>query len=130
MKKQLTTSEIIAKYLESTQIIASLPFGEYKKNNSEYKKIDKLSKTFDQDIVLAKKVYKELLTCDCVVAQLCAASACLSLKIYIDEALKVYRKMAGRTDIGWSGFTAKAGLEAWEKKISLEQWVWEREDIT
>jgi hypothetical protein len=115
MRKNMTAQEIIAKHLESDRIIASLSLGEYKKNNREVDKTIKLFKIVEHDLDLAKEVYGVLLTSDLAVTKLQAAAACLSLEIYIDDAIRNLIELSDRTDIGMISFHAEMSLEAWKK---------------
>jgi tagatose-1,6-bisphosphate aldolase len=115
MKSTMTAQEIIAKHLKSDRLIESLSARDYKKNNSEAKKLDNLFRVIEQDINLAKEVYKELLASDCMVARLHSAAECLSLEIYIEEAIQVLSEMVTRTDIGIRSFSAEMCLKMWKK---------------
>ena len=117
MKSNMTAQEIIEKMLEIDRAIESLSVLEYKKNNKLADKSFKLFRILDADLELAKVVYKELLAHDCIITRVNAASKCLSLKIYIEDALRVLTEMASRCDIGIKSFEAELALRVWRGEI-------------
>jgi hypothetical protein len=113
----MTVQEIIAKLLEIGREIESLSVLEYKKNNRLADKSFRLIKMLRKDLELAKVVYEELLVADCAVTRVNAASECLSLGIYIDEAVRVLTEIANRPDIGIKSFEAELTLRVWRGEV-------------
>ena len=132
MKKNMSAQEIIAKRIENDRIIKSLPIREYRKNNRQVDKNFRLFRILENDLELAKEVYKELLLYDCVITKLNAAAECLSLKIHIEEAEQILVELSHRSDIGVKSFEAQIGFELWKEqgylKMYPEQEIAQREE--
>lgn len=122
MKTYVTAKEIIEKRLENDRIIGSLSVLEYKKNNRLVDKNFKLFKLLEADLDLARAVYGVLLTRDNSVTKLNAATECLSLGIYIDEAVRVLAEMAVMADNDMRCFNAKMTLEDWREQGYLKMY--------
>jgi len=117
MKKSMSAQEIIEKRIENDLLIEALSVRDYKKNNRIVDKNFKLFKLLKIDLELAKLVYKELLSYDCVITRLTAAGECLSLGIYIEEALRILTEMSNRGDIGIRSFEAELTLKVWRGEV-------------
>lgn len=106
----------IEKHIQSDLIIESVKMTtDYKTNNREAKKLQKLFMELSQNIPLAQKVYKELLQTDIVTTKAISAAECLRLGILQKQALRILRELAARKDIGIISFEAEMTLNMWEK---------------
>ena len=128
----MLAQEFIARHIESDRIIESLSVREYKKNNREMDKICRLFKMLEKDLEFAKVVYKELLSYDCAVTRINAAAECLSLRIYVEEALWVLAEIAKSPKKDMRCFNAEMTLRVWREqgylKVYPEQEIVRREE--
>ena len=114
MKTKLSPKDIINLHIESDKIIdvASMS-GDYKTNNKEFKKRNKLFKILEEDLDMAKEVYEQLLAHDCITTKISAASECLKLGIYTSKAEQILEEISKREDIGIRRFNAEMVLKVW-----------------
>ena len=118
MKKKLSHEEIIRKHIESDEIIESVSMTtDYKTNNREVKKIQKLFEILKDDIELAKQVYGTLLKEESATTRSHAASACLRLGIFIADSEKTLEELSERTDIGITRLSCEMALKVWRGEI-------------
>ena len=119
MKKSLTPCEIVHLHIQSDikSEIATIE-GDYKTNNREGKKIQKLFDILSRDIILAKKVYRVLLNYDNITTRTEAAAACLKLGIFEDKAVQTLESISKRTDIGVRRLNAEMIIRVWRGEFS------------
>jgi hypothetical protein len=114
MKKELSLQDIINLHIGSDRIIDSASMiGDYKTNNKEFKKRDKLFRLLEKDLDMAKEVYKHLLGHDGITTKISASSECLKLGLYISEAEQILEEMSKRKDIGTRRLSAEMVLRVW-----------------
>ncbi|NLB81904.1 MAG: hypothetical protein GX800_09940 [Clostridiaceae bacterium] len=114
MRKKLTAQEIVNLHIESDKIsdIATVE-GDYRTNNREGKKINKLFTLLAHDIELAQEVYGILLDYDNITTRTEAAAACLKLSIHKNKAVQVLEELSKRNDIGIRRLNAEMTLRVW-----------------
>ena len=118
MKKKLSPQEIINIHIESDKIIESaLMRGDFKTNNKEMKKQNKLTELLKSDLELAKFVYGELFKADCERSRCHAAVDCLRLSIHVSEAEKILEELSQRDDIGITSLGCEMALKLWRGEI-------------
>jgi len=114
MRKNISIQEIIELHIQSDEIIdIATVNGDYKTNNKEFKKRNKLFKFVENDIEMAKEVYSHLLMHPCITTKISSASECLKLNIYIDEAVEILEEISKRADVGIRGLSAEMVLRVW-----------------
>lgn len=114
MKKKLTPQEIEALHVQYDEAIDSAALnGDYKTNNREFRRLDKLFRITSEDMDLAMAVYKNLLTRACVTTRISSSAECLKLGIYVDKAVEVLEELSKRTDIGIRRLNAEMVLRVW-----------------
>ena len=115
MKETLTYNDIIRLHIESDEKsdIATIE-GDYKVNNREGRKIQKIFNVLSRDIDLAKKVYKVLLEYDNITTKTEAAAACLKLGIHEDKAIQTLESISKRNDIGVRRLNAEMVIRVWK----------------
>jgi hypothetical protein len=114
MKRNLSLQEVVKLHIKSDEIIDYATInGDYKTNNKEFKKRDKLFQIVSEDIDLAKEVYSHLLAHSCITTKISSASECLKLNIYTDESIKILEELSKRTDIGVRRTNAEMVLRVW-----------------
>ncbi len=107
--------KIIEQHMRSDEIILSVSMtADFKTNNREMRKLNRLFEKTSKNMELAREVYLVLLKSENVVTLLNASAECLKLGIYSATALKTLENIAARTDIGIISFNAKMTLEQYE----------------
>ena len=87
----------IEKHVASDLIIESVSMTEdYKTNNKEVKKLNKLYEKISKDLEIAKEVYKVLLEHECITTRGISSVECLRLGIYIDKSIKNLEEISFR----------------------------------
>ena len=108
----------VEKHMASDMIIESVSMTtDYKTNNREAKKLNKLFQELSSDIELAKEVYEILLNSDCRTTRGISSTECLRLGIYIDKAVENLEEIAKMKDIGIMSFSAEMSLKLWRGEI-------------
>ena len=112
-------NEIIRKHLALDGIIEkALADGDFRANNRAAKELMALFRTVSANRALAERVYCCLLKESCPRTQAHAASECLRMGIYIQEAEQILEKLARREDIGITALGAEYTLKVWRGEIS------------
>lgn len=115
MKKKLSPQAVIDQYVEIGLILRDTALnGDYKTGNKEIKRIIALFKILEKDIDLAKATLPLLFNNENITTRNRAASHCLSLKIFIDEAQKVLEE-AAQEGIRSFSFEAEMVLKVWKE---------------
>jgi len=113
MKKE----EVIEQYIKSGLIIFEATLsGDYKTNNKEWKKIVRVFKMLEKDLVLAEDCLKDLLQNDIVVTRTYAASHCLALNILVQEAIETLESDASDEENGIFRVDARMTLKVWREQ--------------
>lgn len=114
--------EIIKKYAEK-HIEADLNIKkanltvDFKTNNKERKKLEKLFSELSKDRILFEAVYAELLESSEEVTLLTASSECLKNKIFVKKAEENLLKLSKRKDLAMISFEAEMVLKVWYGEI-------------
>jgi hypothetical protein len=110
----MSAQEIVDLHVKSDRIIESVRMtGDYRTNNREAKKLLRLFAIVKDDLTLAEEVYSRLLLHDCVTTRVWAASDCLRLGIFVQEAVRVLEEISKRDDLGMISFDADMALRVW-----------------
>jgi len=94
--------------------------GDYKRGNSEYKKIVKVFHILEKDIDLARNSLPMLFTSANVVTRTKAAAHCISLGICVVEAEKILTEIADKESANVFGLNAKMTLICYKKQGYLK----------
>ncbi len=117
MKKGMTSQEMIAMHVESDKIMeAATKQGDFKTYNKEFAKTDKIHKFLALRPDLAKEVYQELLTHECIVSRLSSAVQCLKNGFYIEKAVDILDVIKD-SSAGMYSFDARMTLRVWRGEI-------------
>jgi len=118
MTKHLSQKEIIDRHIESDKIIEeAIMNGDYKRNNREVKKLNRLKAHLKNDPELALHVYSELFKSDCVTTQSHAAVESLRIGIHIEKAISILEELSKREDIGIIRLGCETALKLWRGEI-------------
>jgi len=118
MIKNKSAQEIIALIVQSGEIIdGATDNSDYKINNREFKKRDKLYQEIAKDVELAEEIYDHLLEHPCITVKISSSFQCLKLNIYVDRSVSILEKLAQRTDIGVRSFNAEMCLRVWRGEV-------------
>lgn len=116
MERKVT--KIIERHIASDKIIESVSMTtDYKTNNREAKKLNRLYEELSKDINLAKEVYKVLLDSECVTTRGISSVECLRLGIYIEKAINNLEEISQMKDIGIRSLSAEMALKIWRGEI-------------
>ena len=116
MEKKI--EEYVEKHIASDLIIESVKMtNDYKINNREAKKLNKLFIELSKDIELAKQVYSILLDNDCITTRAISSAECLRLGIHIEKSIKKLEEISKMLDIGITRFEAEMTLKIWRGEI-------------
>jgi hypothetical protein len=114
----MSAQEIVDLHVKSDMVIESVSMtGDHRTNNTEVKKLIRLSAILREDPALAKEVYSQLLRHDCVTTRTNAAAECLRSGIFVQDAVRVLEETAKRDDLGIIGFDATMTLRVWRGEI-------------
>jgi len=113
MRENTLLQSLIEQYIEAGKIMEeALPNGDYKRNNKEAKKIQKImNKYLKNNLELAKQVLSEVMKSEFDKARSIAAADALRLNILAEQAVVVLEEVAKRDDI--IGFGAETSLRIW-----------------
>ena len=116
----MTAQDVIQQYTETGMIIRETTFnGDYKKGNREWKKVVIIFKCLEKDKELAKKSLPLLFKNENIATRTSAAAHCISLGIYVNEAIKVLKESADESN-GIFGFDAKMTLKVYYEQGYLK----------
>ena len=119
--KSKNKQEIIEQYVSSCQIMRDTTLtGDYKTNNAEGKKIIKVFKMLEKDIIFAEECLSLLLLNGNVVVQSEVAAHCLALNIRVEDAIRTLESVASNEENGIFGFNAEMTLEVWREQGTLK----------
>ncbi len=121
MRCRITPESVINQYIESCMILKETTLsGDYKRGNKEGKKIIKIFKLLENNVDIAKIALPSLFTHDNVVTRTKAASHCIALDIFINEAEKILENVANDKANGIFGFNAEMTLKVWREQGYLK----------
>jgi hypothetical protein len=121
MKKTFTKEQIIFQYEKSCEIIKQATLdGDYKKNNKEGKLIIQIYKYLEENKELSNNILHELFYSGNVVTRTKAAAHCLSLGLWVQEAVEILENAATDKSTGIFGFNAKMTLKVWKEQGKLK----------
>ena len=110
--------EFVDKHIASDLVIESVAMTtDYKTNNREAKKLNKLFEELSKDIELAKAVYEILLDNECVTTRGISSAECLRLGIHIDKAVKNLEEISRMKNIGIRSLSAEMSLKLWRGEV-------------
>lgn len=117
MIKSKNKQEIIEQYILSCKIMQEATLsGDYKVNNAEGKKIVKVFKILEKDLLFAEDCLSILLENNNVVVKTKAAAHCLALNVRVDEAVNILEIAAQDEKNGIFGFNAQMTLKVWREQ--------------
>ena len=121
MQRKLTLQEIIDYYVEIGPIVEKATLmGDYKTTNKYTKPCIKIFKQLEQDIELARQVLVRLLSEKNIEVLTTAASYCLALNIFVEEAVKTLESIRDDPTTKILGFNAGMVLKVWcEKSLNI-----------
>lgn len=121
MMKSIDKQEVLEQYISSCQIIwdATLS-GDYKTNNSEGKKIIKVFKMFEKNLIFAEECLSLLILNDNVVVKSKAAAHFLALNMRVEDAISTLELVASNEENGIFGFNAEMTLKVWREQGTLK----------
>ena len=96
--------------------------GDYKTNNKEGKPILQIFKFLEKNKELASVTLPLLFTNRNIVTRTRAATHCLALNIFIEEAVKILEEAANNEQVGIFGFNAEMTLKVWHKQGYLKMY--------
>lgn len=121
MMKRKSKEEVIEQYISSCKIMQETTLsGDYKANNAEGKKIIKVFKLLEKDLIFAVECLSVLLLNDNVVVKTKAASHCLALNIKNEDAVRTLELAASNEENGIFGFNAEMTLKVWREQGYLK----------
>jgi uncharacterized protein YjiS (DUF1127 family) len=110
--------QIVNKHIECDRIIeAALMSGDYRKNNREVKKLNRLTAPLKDDLELARQVYSELFKADCVRSRCHASVECLRIGVLENDAVTILEELSKRDDIGITRLGSEMALKLWRGEI-------------
>jgi len=90
MRSKLTAEDIVNTYENAGRVLEVTAYnGDYKAGNKEVNKLIKIFKMFEKNIELAVKILPGLLNSKSICTRDWVALHCLSLNIFVEEAIKV-----------------------------------------
>jgi hypothetical protein len=121
MEKIITPQEVIDQYIETCDILReTVPEGDYKRGNREWKKIVKIFKILEANTELANNTLPLLFDNENVVTRSKAAAHCIALNIRVSEAEAVIKEIACDKKNGIFRHEAEMGLKVWREQGYLK----------
>lgn len=117
----MSYQDIIDQYIDICSILRETTLnGDYKRGNKEGKKIIEVYKFSENNLDVAKVSLPALFTHDNVVTRTKAAAHCISLNIFVDEAIRILENAANDKSNGIFGFNAEMTLKVWREQRYLK----------
>jgi hypothetical protein len=112
MKKDLTLQEIVSRYTEcSIKMEAAMLKSDYRTNNREAKKLNKLVAPLYSNKEFAMQVFNELLNSNSIKTRSHAGADCLRIGIHIKLAIDTLEELSNREGIGMTSFSSGMALK-------------------
>ncbi|MEG1719567.1 MAG: DUF2019 domain-containing protein [Clostridia bacterium] len=118
--KLFTPEEIIKRYIECCIKMETATLdGDYKTNNYEGKKLNKIYNQILSQPNLAQLTLPTLLYYDNIIVRTYAAAHCIELQMLVKESKKVLKKIAKDKNNGILGFNAEMTLQVYKEEGKL-----------
>ena len=116
----MNKSDVIEQMEKSGKIMfEALEKGDYKTNNLEGKKLLKIFKLFENDLIFASDCISEMYNSGNVIVRTEAASYSLALGIDVNKAIKILNEISMDDSFGIYSLNAEMILRVWNKNRKI-----------